>query len=135
MLRYVCKNLECLHTFLSPDLDRKKTCEFCGSLLTYIGNPEVKETEDDYRFTLSIDELKEHYVRLTKRLYGEGITYPECLIRGCAIRKLSWTFLQDQTCYDQDIVYKMVIGKNGLRKMVKDGKATRNRKRRNKYEK
>ena len=141
MLRYVCKNPECLHTFLSPDLDKKRTCEICGSLLIYVGNPDIKLTEDDYRFTLTLEELKKHYVKLTKRLFREGITDSECLIRGCAIRKLSFTsretLLKENGLWntDSNIVYKMVKGKNELWKMVKDGKASRNQKRRKKIEK
>lgn len=125
MLRYVCENPNCLNTFLSPDLDIFKKCEFCGEHLIYVGKPKRDSDETPYP---PIDETKEDlkikYVKLRRRALKWGLTKSECLTVGRSVRKIPFKerkqLLEENGLWKEEVIYKHVKTKEGLIKMEID---------------
>src|SRR6185437_5531057 len=124
MIRYVCKNPYCLNTFLSPVLDIFKRCELCGDTFIRVGNPETNNDESLYPPLETIKELKNKYVKLRKKSLREGLTEEESLTIGRAVRKIPLyereKLLRINGLWKNGIIYKHIMTKNGLIKMVED---------------
>jgi hypothetical protein len=135
MLRYVCPNPNCLHTFLSPKLEFHSRCELCKRFLLHFGKPE-KETQPSPSIETMTD-LKEKYASLTKKSLDIGLTDEECIIMGRAFRKLGFDIrkqiIEDSGLWQNGVIYKHVMI-DGLLKMVIDKrKMNYERKKREKY--
>ena len=128
MIRYVCKNPYCLNTFLSPDLDIFKRCELCDDTFIHVGNPE-RSNSDSYPPVETLEELKIKYIKMRDKALREGLTEDECLTVGRAVRKIRLPMrkklLRESGLWKEGIVYKYIMKKNGLLKMVEDKRATR----------
>lgn len=126
MLRYVCKNQNCLNTFLSHDLDIFKKCESCGEHLVHVGKPD-KQGETDYPPPETKEELKAKYIKLREKKLRIGLLKSECLTVGRAIRKLSFQerkqLLQEHGLWEEGIIYKHMMTEGDLLKIVVDKRA------------
>lgn len=137
MLRYVCENPNCLNTFISPDLDIFKKCEFCGQHLIHVGKPQRDGDETPYPpIGETKEELKAKYVKLRRWALKWGITESECLTVGRAVRKIPFKdrkqLLEESGLWQEGIIYKHIKTKEGLFKMEVDKSAMYYQKRKKK---
>jgi len=134
MIRYVCRNADCLNTFLSLDLERFKKCELCGQILMHVGKPEKIYDKPYPPSGESTQSLKIEYVRLMEKSLTVGLTEEEGRKIGRCVRNISpeerKKFLKKVHLWKEDVIYKHAMTEEGLSKMIPDENAMNYQKRR-----